>query len=416
MLSHHFYWDQDLTASDFFCGAGGLGWGVEQAGAILTLAVNHDERSIATYRRNFPRAEVRCAWMEEIDWTLAQDTLIGTGAPECTNHSPSAGEKLNHQMQLRLPGWTDHDSKPEVEKSRASMWQVFRAAEAKAEKKMPYHSMIFENVPEVHKWGQYGAWESKMLALGYEHQVLYVNAMHFNVAQCRNRWIAVFWRKGAKRPELELCPVAPCEQCGHDVQAVQCWKNTKKSGKYDYRLKGQYTYNCPTCAQRVAPYYKSAASVMDFSDRGIKIGERRQHMLPPLKEETMQRIQNGIDRFFTHLQISPVSARDVPQIEGLAPFWISYYSDGKAYSVYEPFCTFSTRERCGVVFPPEDGSCDINQCSFRMINEGEITGGSGLPADYVIVADGKEEVVRQCGHMVPPPMAQWVTQRVISAM
>src|SRR5437016_2464458 len=42
MKSKRFYWDQDLTACDFFCGAGGLGLGMEQAGATLTLAVNHD--------------------------------------------------------------------------------------------------------------------------------------------------------------------------------------------------------------------------------------------------------------------------------------------------------------------------------------------------------------------------------------
>src|SRR5437016_1493092 len=116
-MAPHFYWDQDLTACDFFCGAGGLGCGIEQAGATLTFAVNHDERSIATYQRNFPNAEVRCAWMEEINWTQARDTLIGAGAPECRNHSPSAGEKLNDQMQLCLPGWTDYDTRPEVEKS-----------------------------------------------------------------------------------------------------------------------------------------------------------------------------------------------------------------------------------------------------------------------------------------------------------
>src|SRR5581483_8163742 len=261
----HFYWDQDLTAVDFFCGAGGLGWGLEQAGATLSLAVNHDERSIATYRRNFPRADVRCAWMEEINWTLAPDTLIGAGAPECRNHSPSAGEKLNDQMQLSFPGWTDHDAKPEVEKSRASMWQLFRAAEAKARKNRPYHSMIFENVPEVHKWRDYGKWEKEMLGLGYEHQVLYVNAMHFNVAQCRDRWIAVFWRKGAKKPDLDFRPLALCRSCEKDIAAVQCWKNlAKKKGRYEYRQRAQYTYHCPHCARRVQPYYRSAASVVDF--------------------------------------------------------------------------------------------------------------------------------------------------------
>lgn len=42
-----------LTFIDLFCGAGGLSLGLEQAGLEGVLAVDHDEDSIATYRRNF---------------------------------------------------------------------------------------------------------------------------------------------------------------------------------------------------------------------------------------------------------------------------------------------------------------------------------------------------------------------------
>jgi DNA (cytosine-5)-methyltransferase 1 len=419
-----FYWDQGLTTTDSFAGAGGLGLGTVQAGATLRLAVNHDERSLATYQRNFPTTEVRRSFLEEIDWKAAPDTLLKVGGPECTNHSRAKGEKRVDQRQLRLPGWTDHDSKPEAEKSRASMWQIYRAAKAKADKKRPYHSIILENVPEVEDWSGYPAWEQAMLTLGakdpsyrhYERQILCANAMHFGVPQCRDRWIAVFWPKGAKRPDLDVRPPALCWYCEQDIAAQQCWKNTTQRGRYEYREWGQYTYRCPRCNHRVQPYFRCAASVLDFSDRGIPIGERKAHQLPPLKASTMQRIERGIEQFFRRPQLPPPEAREVPAIQGQAPFWITYYSNGKAYSVYEPFCTFSTEERCGLVFPPQDGSADLQKCSFRMINEHEIRGGSGLPASYEIVAKTKGELVRQCGHMVPPPMAQWVASRVISAI
>jgi site-specific DNA-cytosine methylase len=423
-----FYWDQDLTTTDSFAGAGGLGLGTVQAGATLRLAVNHDERSLATYKRNFPTTEVRRSWLEEINWKEMPDTLLKVGGPECTNHSRGKGEKRSDPRQLRLPGLelTDHDAKPEAEKSRASMWQIYRAAQAKFEKGRPYHSLILENVPEVTEWSGYQSWEQAMLTMSkdgktdiphqYEHQVLYVNAMHFGVPQCRDRWIAVFWSKGAKKPDLDFRPTAFCRYCDKEVAAKQCWKKqAKQRGRYDYRLRGQYTYRCPR-DHRVQPYYRPAASVVDFSDRGVKIGERAEHHLDALDEKTVQRIHSGIEQFVKHPQIPPPEALDVPAIEGLAPFWITFYSNGKPYSIYEPFCTFSTHERCGLVFPPEDGSLDINQCSFRMINESEIKGGSGLPHTYEIVATAKEEVVRQCGHMVPPPMAQWVANRVISAI
>ena len=413
-MSTCFYWDQDLTASDFFCGAGGLGCGFAHAGVNMTLAVNHDARSIATYRRNFPAAKCLCVKMEAVNFAQEPDTLIGTGAPECTYHSPSAGEALDNQGQLR-GFWTDHDDKDAVEQSRMSMWQVQRAAEAKAEKHMPYHSMVFENVPEVHKWRDYNQWKEKIIALGYECQMLYLNTMHFNLAQCRDRWIAVFGRKGAKRPDLEFRPLAPCLYCGKDVQAVQCWKNlAKKQGKYEYRLKGQYTYNCPHCAKRVHPYYKPAAAVIDDTDRGIRIRDRKDYKLPELDEKTMQRIKRGIDLFVKRRQVPPVSAQGIPPLQEPLPFWISYYSNGKPYSIFEPFCTFSTRDRCALVFPPTSGSLDIAEFGFRMLNEQEIMAGSGLSngrmvseedersaQHYEIVAETKEEVVRQCGHMVP---------------
>ncbi len=420
-----FYWDQDLAAADYFCGAGAFGYGVEQAGARLNLAINHDPRSIATHKENFPHAKHLCMRMEEVDFAQEPDSLLGTGSPECCYHSPSAGEKLNDQSQL--PGsWTDWDEKPHVKQSRMSMWQVYRAAEAKVRKGSPYHSMVFENVAEVaSKWRDYHDWKHQMQALttlgkmaGYEFQALYLNAMFFGVCQRRDRWFGVLWPKRAKRPDLAFRPQAICRSCEREIRAVQSWKNpTRQWGKYDYTGKtGQYVYRCPRCARQVYPFYRPAASVVDVTDRGVRIRDRKQYGLPPLEEKTMQRIQEGIDRFFKQPQTIPMEAVDVPQIDGLAPFWVSYYSNGKPYSIYEPFCTFSTKERCGVVFPSDSGSLDIQECSFRMLNEQEVRGGSGLPPEYKIKADTKEELVRQCGHMVPPPMGTWVAGRVIAAM
>jgi len=412
-----FYWDQDLAAADFFCGAGAFGYGVEQAGARLNLAINHDLRSIATHKENFPHAKHLCMRMEEVDFAREPNSLLGTGSAECTFQSPAAGEKLNDQAQL--PGcWTDYDEKPSVEQSRMSMWQLYRAAEVKANQGCPYHSMIFENVAEVaSKWRGYQDWIKQMKALGYVFEALYLCSMFFGVPQRRDRWFGVFWKEGAKKPDVEFRPLADCQYCEREVRAIQCFKNPlKKWGKYDYTGKGQYTYNCPRCAHRVYPRYRPASTIIDLTDRGIKIRERRLRGLQPLDKKTMQRIQSGIDRFFKQPQVAPMGALGVTPTDQLLPFWITYYSNGKAYSPYEPFCTFSTKERCGIVFPPDSGSLDIEECSFRMLNEQEVRGGSGLPPEYKIKADTKEELVRQCGHMVPPPMGTWVAGRVIAAM
>lgn len=426
-----YYWDQDLTATDFFCGAGAFGRAIEQGGARLNFAVNHDIRSIRTHSRNFPHARHLCIRMEDVDFEQDGDALLGTGSPECRFQTPAAGEKLNDQGQLSI--WTDDDDKSYVEQSRMSMWQVYRAAAVKMEKGCPYHSMIYENVPEVaSKWGEYGEWKKKMRALGYEFQALYLCAMFFGVCQRRDRWFGVFWPEGAKKPDLDFRPHAVCPYCEREVSAVQCFKKPgNKWGKYNSTGKGQYTYNCPRCAHRVYPRYQPASTIIDPTDRGIKIKERRQHGLPPLKETTMQRIQSGIDRFFKQPQVAPMGAMNVTPTNQLLPFWVSYYSNGKAYSIYEPLCTFSTVARCGVVFPPTSGF-DIQECSFRMLNEKEVMAGSGLidgrrvsveeaeatptVGGYEIVADTQEELIRQCGHMVPPAMATWVARQVMAAI
>jgi DNA (cytosine-5)-methyltransferase 1 len=132
----YYYWDQDLTASDYFCGAGAFGKAIQNAGAKLNLAINHDIRSIRTHKRNFPNARHLCMRMEEVNFEQECDSILGTGSPECRFQTPAAGEKLDDQGQLAL--WTDHDEKPHIEQSRMSMWQVYRAAAAKVDKGSPY--------------------------------------------------------------------------------------------------------------------------------------------------------------------------------------------------------------------------------------------------------------------------------------
>ena len=45
---------QKLTFIDFFCGAGGLTLGFEQAGFMSLLGVDADARALNSYAANFP--------------------------------------------------------------------------------------------------------------------------------------------------------------------------------------------------------------------------------------------------------------------------------------------------------------------------------------------------------------------------
>lgn len=99
----------------------------------------------------------------------------------------------------------------------------------------------------------------------------------------------MFWKKGNKSPNLDLCPKAYCSCCGQEVEAIQSWKNPKKKfGKY----RQQYIYRCPRCTNEVEPYYYSAFNVIDWSKPGERIGDRKK----PLAANTMKRIEWGLKR------------------------------------------------------------------------------------------------------------------------
>jgi hypothetical protein len=64
----------------------------------------------------------------------------------------------------------------------------------------------------------------------------------------------------------------------------------------------------------------------------------------------------GIERFFSAPQQVSLAAYGLPQdLPTLAvlPFWVKYNRTGMAYSIFEPICTVSSRDRCGLAFPPE---------------------------------------------------------------
>ena len=56
--------------------------------------------------------------------------------------------------------------------------------------------------------------------LGYCHKVLYLNSMFFGVPQSRDRAYWVFWDKSLPAPDLDYRPVARCQRCDKDVEAL----------------------------------------------------------------------------------------------------------------------------------------------------------------------------------------------------
>ena len=379
-----------ITVTDLFCGAGGSGLGATAVpGVELRMAANHWPLAIETHQKNFPDTAHDCADISQVDPRRYGRTSILWASPECTNHSNAKGRKRTRQPEL----WDEPD--PAAERSRATMWDVPRFAEYHR-----YDVVITENVVEAAQWEMFPAWLMAMGLLGYDHHIVWLNSMHApsiaapRAPQSRDRMYVVFWRKGNRAPQLDIRPDAWCGTCDRVVDAVQVFKPRTKAwplarwGKY----RAQYVYRCPTprCHAIVEPYTVPAADVIDWTDPGLRIGDRTE----PLEPNTIARIEAGL-KLYAAPQLVPVGgtwnedarpvttpfrARTTTESEGLlvpleardgkrartarmpmrtqstraeTALVVPYYRTGVAHRTEQPMPTVTTVERTGLAFIAE---------------------------------------------------------------
>lgn len=487
----------NVTVTDMFCGAGGSSIGVREAGAELRLGMNHWKLAIETHSSNFPDADHALCDISLADPRWYPRTTVLVAAPECTCHSVARGQRRKYgQRTMFEPDLAD----PAAERSRATAWDVVRFAEHHR-----YEIVIVENVTDLRKWELWDAWWQAMHLLGYDGQVVYLNSMFCHpTPQSRDRMYVVFWKKGNRAPDLDIRPLAWCQHCGSNVQAVQSWKPHVKLKAGRYRQ--QYVYCCPTCGNVVEPYYYCAANAIDWSLPAPRIGDRKR----PLTERTLRRIQVGLERFgrqpvlvdvnYAHSDsrrsyptTGPSPTQTANQSVGLAvppfllsvnhttdrvrpvtdpsatimphtqpslcvpPFVVSYYTGGgQAHSVEEALPTQDTRDRHGVVIPPnayivsyynrdndmaatpinaalptqptwalhhlavpgeaaEGNLPAIEDCGFRMLQPHEIAAAMAFPADYVVLGNQRERI-RQYGNAVTPPVMTELFKRCVATL
>jgi DNA (cytosine-5)-methyltransferase 1 len=284
--------NNELTATDMFCGAGGSSTGaLEVPGVTIKTAMNHWARAIETHNANHPETDHVCADIQITDPRYISTSDILWASPECTNHSVAKGRKrITNQADL----FGDSIADEAADRSRATMWDVPRFAEWHK-----YKLIITENVVDAAKWVMFDAWLMAMDALGYHHHIVYMNSMHAQLGglpapQSRDRMYVMFWLKGNRRPNFDLLmPLAHCGTCDETVRCVQSWKNPNyRWGRY----KAQYVYRCPNTKCRnaiIEPGWLPAASAIDWKLRGQRIGDRTKPLVP----KTMARIAAGLKRY-----------------------------------------------------------------------------------------------------------------------
>lgn len=284
--------NNELTATDMFCGAGGSSTGaLEVPGVTIKTAMNHWARAIETHNANHPETEHVCADIQITDPRYIATSDILWASPECTNHSVAKGKKrITNQADL----FGDSIADEAADRSRATMWDVPRFAEWHK-----YKLIITENVVDAAKWVMFDAWLMAMDALGYNHHTVYMNSMHAQLGglpapQSRDRMYVMFWLKGNPKPNFDLLmPLAHCTTCDETVRCIQSWKNPNyRWGRY----KAQYVYRCPNTRCKnsiVEPGWLPAASAIDWKLRGQRIGDRTKPLVP----KTMARIAAGLAKY-----------------------------------------------------------------------------------------------------------------------
>ena len=284
--------DSGVTFHDMFCGAGGSTLGAFQAGARPVVGMNHWKTACQSYEANHaaPAACVDVVTQDPRRYPAA-DMLLAS--PECTHHSYARGKPKDD------PSLFDPDGDQAAERSRATMWDVVRFAEAHA-----YRIVITENVGAAVKWGlpkgrklppgRYGplfeAWLGAMTALDYSHQVVHLNSMVCGVPQSRDRLYVCFWKRDQRPPDLGITALGLCPSCRELVDGVQTWRRPSAANAGSYGQ--QYDYSCPSCAVPIQLAVRPAAAAIDWKLPATKIGERTR----PLKPATMERIRRGLEK------------------------------------------------------------------------------------------------------------------------
>lgn len=376
-----------ITVTDLFCGAGGSGLGATAVpGVELRMAANHWDLAIETHAANFPGVEHDCADISQVDPRRYRRSTILWASPECTWHSGARGQRRDDGAEPDLFGEV-LPAEAGV-RSRSTMFDVHRFAEYHH-----YDAIIVENVVEAFtKWSLRRAWFTGLEDLGYSWHVVSLNSMHApaiaapRAPQSRDRAYCVAWKRGNPAPDLEIRPAAWCAPCAKAVEAVQRWKRPgpRPVGKY----RAQYLYHCPGCHTVVEPQVLTAASIIDWTLKGQRIGDRA----TPLKPATLARIQAGLTRYAAPCLVpaggtwnqdarpvtEPARARTTRETEGLlvpvegrdgkqaqpaevpvrtqtarreTALVVPYYGNTTtAHPATEPLPTQSTRDRFGVAF------------------------------------------------------------------
>lgn len=167
------------TCIELFCGAGGLGLGLGQAGFRVVAANDHDEDACASFAANHPGTRVVNGPIQSLDLTeLVRDTLpqrldLLAGGPPCQ-------------------GFSTVGAKRERDGRNSLFLEYIRAV-----RELEPRYLLFENVSGFKRMYQGRVFEAlvnELDALGYRTDHAILDAASYGVPQHRLRTVILAWR------------------------------------------------------------------------------------------------------------------------------------------------------------------------------------------------------------------------------
>lgn len=173
------------TCGDLFCGCGGAGLGLQQAGFRHLWAYDADAHCVDSFNRNVAPVAV-CRNIESVDWAGVPPVDFLWGSPPCQGFSV-AGKRAKDDPRNGL------------------VWGFVWAVAV-----LRPRAFAMENVPGIGQghWAQFPQWVRGALeTLGYKVTVMKLNAADYGVPQIRRR---VFW-VGARASFVQVPPPTHAE-------------------------------------------------------------------------------------------------------------------------------------------------------------------------------------------------------------
>lgn len=377
---------------DLFCGAGGesqgIHWSAEQAGVEVEMyAVNHWERAIETHSQNFPKDEVICRDIADINPSRViphGHVSLLWASPACTHFSVARG------------------GKPMDEQSRVTPFTVLDWLD-----KLIVDRVIIENVPEFQSWGPldadnrpnseykgatFDAFIAMMRSLGYYVDWRVLNAADYGAPTTRKRLFIQAVRKGCGKallwPEQSHFPT---------LQEDELFSQGRQ--------------------------WVPAREIIDWSipKKGLLSREK------PLKDSTVEKVIDGIKKFWTPTQCEPFIARynsgrnrvhsidePLPTLDTsnryalVEPIVMGFYGNATYTPISQPLPTLTTKERFALLEGYSVDGKAVQDVSLRMLSVEEMQMAQSFPASYRF-SGSRADAVKQIGNAVCPKIAQALT-------